>query len=185
MKSFESGMIAVGAVAVLIFALLGGVPPVAAQEVYSIEKDIRVETGGAYLGIEMEDVTTDNMASYKLASERGVIVRNVVKGSPAEAAGLQEKDVILQYAGTAVFSARQMSRLVRETPVGRKVELAVSRDGKPLTLTAKIGKRERGARIAEEEPDVLMFGRPGGHTSDASRCRNSRDPRVPQPPSGR
>ena len=87
-------------------------------------------SSGAYLGIQMADVTASNMSQYKLSSERGVIVRSVVKGSPAEAANLQNGDVILEFAGYPVWSSLQLSRLVQETPVGRKVELIVSRDGK-------------------------------------------------------
>jgi len=164
MGAFKSGMIAATALAVFVLALPGATSPAAAQEVYSIERGVRVEPGGAYLGIEMEDVTADNMASYKLAGERGVIVRSVVKGSPAEAAGLQEKDVILEYAGTAVLSAQQMTRLVRETPSGRKVDLVVSRDGKKVNLAAKIGQKERGPGLMEGEPGVMTFSGPGPRT---------------------
>jgi serine protease Do len=158
---------------------MGAVPLAAAQEVYSIEKDVRVELDGAYLGIEMEDVTTDNMATYKLAGERGVIVRSVVKGSPAEAAGLQEKDVILEYAGTTVMSAQQIRRLVRETPVGRKVDLMVSRDGRKVSLTAKIGKREGGPEITESEPGMMMFGGPGGRTYHFRSPQAGNSPDMP------
>ncbi len=119
----------------------------------SVTNVFRFNTDGSYLGIQMEDVTADNMASYKLNSERGVIVKSVEKPSPAEAAGLQEKDVILEYAGMPVFSSTQFARLVSETPVGRKVELGISREGKRMTVSAKIGKREG---------DLGWNGGPGG-----------------------
>src|SRR4029079_16053180 len=107
-----------------------------------------------------------NMASYQLTDERGVIVRTVEKGSPAEAANLQEKDVILEYAGMPVFSTTQMMRLVQETPEGRKVILGVSRDGKKLDLTVNIGKREgplgQGDRHEFDSGRAFGFGGPGG-----------------------
>lgn len=102
---------------------------------------LRIGDRTAYLGVRMEDVTADNMAKYKLTKEMGVIVSSVEKGSPAEAAAMQENDVILEYCGIPVISATQLARLVEETPIGRKVELLVSRDGKRLTLTAKLGER--------------------------------------------
>lgn len=141
MKSIS--MIARSKIVVLGVALLvaAAVPVTWAQSKRTVTS-IRVDIDESYLGIEMEDVTADNMATYKLTSERGVIVRSVEKGSPAEAGNLLEKDVILEYAGTPVFSTQQFARLVRETPAGRKVDLVVSRDGKKLNLTAKIGKRE-------------------------------------------
>jgi serine protease Do len=126
--------------------------------------------GSSYLGILMEDVTADNMAKYKLNAERGVIVKSVEKGSPAEAANLQENDVILEYEGIPVLSTMQFSRVVRETPVGRKVAIAVSREGKRITLSAQIGKREgpssfeRGFTITPREGDGkgFEFYGPGG-----------------------
>src|SRR5262245_34587570 len=81
--------------------------------------------GGSYLGIEMENVTAENMASYKLNAEAGVIVRSVEKGSPAETANLQEKDVILQYAGMPVFCTMQLEILVLETLGGRGIDLEI------------------------------------------------------------
>jgi serine protease Do len=99
----------------------------------------------AFLGIQMEDVTAENMSTYKLNSERGVIVRSVEKGSPAEAANLKANDVILEYGGNPVWSTMQFSRLVQETPPGRKVDIVVSREGKRMNLTAQIGSVDRRA----------------------------------------
>ena len=96
-----------------------------------------------YLGVEIEDVTAENMSSYKLPSERGVIVRSVEKESPAGYADLKNNDVIVEYAGTPVFSAAQLTRLVSETPPGRKVDLVISRDGAKMTVTAKIAEGDR------------------------------------------
>ncbi len=166
-------------VALAAAALVGliQVPQTQAQA----SRELRVLTvgdEGSYLGIEMEDVTASNMATYKLNAERGVIVRSVEKGSPAEAATLQENDVILEYAGTAVLSAAQFGRMVRETPVGRKVDLVVSRDGKKLNLSVKTGERKgptarvgRGLNVIPEgrawrfegpEGQFFNFRMPGG-----------------------
>jgi hypothetical protein len=95
-----------------------------------------------YLGIQMEDVTSGKLSEYKLNSERGVIVRSVIKGSPAEAANLKEGDVILEFGGFQVWSSAQLARLVEDTPAGRKVELAIIRDGKRMDLTAQVASRD-------------------------------------------
>jgi serine protease Do len=105
--------------------------------------------GTSFLGVRMEDVTAENMAKYKLTAERGVIVKSVEKGSPAEAANLREDDVILEYEGMPVFSTMQLARMVRETPVGRKVAIVVSRDGKKVDLAAQIGRREGPLNLGE------------------------------------
>ena len=132
-----------------------------------------------YLGIQMEDVTSNDVAKHILSGERGVIVKQVEKGSPAETAKIQEKDVILEFSGMPVLSAAQLSRMVHETPVGRKVDIVVSRDGRKLNLTAQIGEREgqpglgrnydmlpgdgRGFEFFGPEGRAFRFRVPGGN----------------------
>jgi len=144
---------------------------------------VRVTLDGAYLGIQLEDVTAENMAKYKLASETGVIVRSVEKGSPAETAGILENDVILDYAGIPVFSASELVRLVQETPVNRTVNLGLSRDGKKINLAVKIGERRdtllndrlnRRLEIIRPGGDLLQFRAP----LDLGRSLNLAVPRV-------
>src|SRR5512137_1051344 len=73
----------------LILAGTGMMPAAQAQSI-SKSRSIRVmQGGGSYLGIQMEDVSSKNMADYKLSTESGVIVKSVDKGSPAESAKLQ------------------------------------------------------------------------------------------------
>jgi serine protease Do len=126
---------------------------------------IRIGGNTAYLGVEMEDVRADSLARYKLTNETGVIVRSVEKGSPAETARLLENDVILEYAGIPVFSAAELTRLVEETPIDRTVPLVVSRDGKKMSLSAKLGKRPSTGATAGEfnsiAPDFFWRTRPG------------------------
>jgi serine protease Do len=123
-----------------------------------------MEGSGAYLGIQMEDVTASNMAAHKLNAERGVIIRSVEKGSPAESAKLQENDVILEYCGIPVISAAQFSRMIRETPPGRMVDLALSRDGKKLPLTAKLGEQHSPEEAYRNLDRNFYFQGPGGRT---------------------
>ncbi len=66
--------------------------------------------------------------------DRGVLVRSVEANSPAERAGLKANDIILQYNKEEVVGARQLSRLVGETPVGRSVDVTVRRDNRDQTF---------------------------------------------------
>jgi len=73
----------------------------------------------------------------------------VEEGSPADKAGLRTADVVVGFNGQPVIGTEQFVRLVRETPAGRTVEISVSRDGTPQTLTATIGSRDESVfRIA-------------------------------------
>jgi serine protease Do len=167
----------------LVLAICGAVPLAKAQR-EEVTRMLEFDRSRSYLGIEMEDVTADNMGTYSLSSERGVIVRSVEQGSPAEAAALQPKDVILEYAGTPVFSTMQMRRLVQETPVGRKVDIAVDRAGKKLVLSARIAERKGSLQSSQRFGDDVPFGGRGGRFFEfrAPDGRNEFFYNVPVPP---
>lgn len=107
-------------------------------------KEIRVvqRSGGGYLGLQLEDVTKDDVSRLKLTEERGALVKHVVEGGAAEKAGVAEGDVILRFEGETVRSAAQLARLVAETPSGRKVSLELSRAGATQRLPVEIGERK-------------------------------------------
>lgn len=140
-------------IALCAFLLSSLAAPLCQAQAQTITKMIQFGAGGPYLGIRMENVTADNMSTYKLKSERGVIVRSVMKGSPAETANLRENDVLLEFAGYPVWSTQQLSRLVQETPVGRNVELVISRDGKRMNLAARIGESDSFGGRADNRMD--------------------------------
>jgi membrane-associated protease RseP (regulator of RpoE activity) len=104
------------------------------------------ESTGAYMGVDIADVTPERLSTLKLKDERGVEVTMVDQDAPAGKAGLKEHDVILSMNGTSVESGAQLRRMIRETPAGRIVTLGVSRDGQPLTL--KVQLADRGKKVA-------------------------------------
>ena len=93
------------------------------------------------IGVRLSDVTADQVKTYKLSKAEGAVVESVNPKSPAATAGLREKDVIVEFDGEHVRSARHLTRLVTETPAGREVALVVMRDGHRtnLHLTTEAG----------------------------------------------
>jgi serine protease Do len=83
---------------------------------------------GSQLGVMVSDVDAKEGA--------GVKIDEVTTDSAAEKAGLKAGDVVVEFDGERVRSARQFTRLVQETPDGRTVKIAVLRDGKRQTLDA-------------------------------------------------
>src|ERR1039458_324971 len=79
----------------------------------------------------------------KLKEEHGAEVTMVDQDAPAAKAGLQEHDVILSLNGSAVESAAQLRRMIKETPPGRAVALCISRDGQPLTIKVQLADRHK------------------------------------------
>lgn len=108
-----------------------------------------------YLGVQLADVDADRARALKLDEERGVEVLKVVPGSPAERAGIRPGDVILSYNGENILGARQLGRLVSETPEARKVKIQLWRDGKTQTVTAAIGQPYR-TKVVPKDFDLAM-----------------------------
>ena len=79
----------------------------------------------------------------KLKEEHGAEVTMVDQDAPAGKAGLHEHDVIVSLNGTAVESAAQLRRMIKETPPGRVVNLGISRDGQPLTIKVQLADRHK------------------------------------------
>jgi len=102
----------------------------------SVRAAVQIVAGkGRRLGVSVSDVEDTDAATSKLASPGGVVVDEVVADSPAEKGGLKKGDVIVEFDGEKVRGSRQFSRLVQETPSGRKVQANVMRDGQRVTLT--------------------------------------------------
>jgi C-terminal processing protease CtpA/Prc len=101
---------------------------------------------GAYLGVDVQDVTKDRLPALKLKEERGAEVTMVDQDGPAGKAGLKEGDVILSFNGEKVESAETLKRMIHETPSGRSVALGISRNGQSQNVNAMLGDRKDLAR---------------------------------------
>jgi serine protease Do len=95
-----------------------------------------------FLGVHIEDINRENMNRYGLQREpRGVGITQVVANSPAERAGLRERDVILKFDKEPVTSVRKLNRLISEVAPEHTVSLTISRSGDEREITATLGKR--------------------------------------------
>ena len=102
---------------------------------------------GGRLGVSIRDLTDDDLKTVKGAAQ-GVIVEDVDTDSAAQKAGVKTGDVIVEYDSERVRTARQFTRLVQESPVGRTVPLAVMRDGQRVALNVE--RREESFRYFDE-----------------------------------
>src|SRR6266508_1740308 len=112
----------------------------------------RVDRG--WLGVTIQPLTPELAKGLGLPTPQVALVASVADGSPAQKAGLGQGDVITEYNGRKVARSDDLPRAVAETPVGREVLLTVLRNGKPVTVTAKIAQLE--------EPEQKVVAQPGG-----------------------
>jgi serine protease Do len=100
---------------------------------------------GSRIGVSVSDIEDGKDAKDAKdtkAPKAGVVVDSVDPGGPADKAGVKAGDVITEFDGERVRSVRQFSRLVTETPGGRAVAVAISRNGQRSTMT--VTAEERG-----------------------------------------
>ncbi len=79
-------------------------------------------------------MTADLAKSFGLESDKGALIANVEKDTPAEKAGLKAGDIILEYDGKPIAESNELPRLVAVTPIDKKVRLGIYRDGKRLDV---------------------------------------------------
>ena len=87
---------------------------------------------GSQIGVSIRDLRDDDKAA-----QAGVVVEDVTADSPAQKAGIRTGDVITEFDGERVRSVRQFTRLVQETPAGRKAQAVVLRDGQRVNVTVE------------------------------------------------
>lgn len=88
-----------------------------------------------FIGIVMQSLNPElSQALGKNAPEKGALVSEVQKGSPADRAGIRAGDVVLRVAGTPTQDSREVQQAVLAQKVGTKVEIEVWRDGKKQTI---------------------------------------------------
>jgi serine protease Do len=107
---------------------------------------IRMLGGDSEIGVSIRDVSEADVQREKLSAAAGALVVDVRGESPAEKAGLRKGDVIVEFDDERVRSARQLSRLVEETPPGRTVRLSAMRGGQRVDL-----------QITPESPERLAW----------------------------
>ena len=128
-----------------------------------------INNGGGRIGVAVMDLETD-------AQTAGVRIDTVEDDSPAAKAGLQKGDIVVEFDGERVRSVRQFTRLVSETPPGRQVTAAVTRDGSRVSVNITPRESSSGLHV---------FGDNTWRVLDEARAmaRIAPRPATPRPPS--
>ena len=101
-----------------------------------------------WLGVGIQELTPALEKSFGLKDQGGVLVADVFKDSPAEKAGIEPGDVITLFDGKKVPEAKDLSRVVASTPVGKTVEVTLVRNGDVIERSVKLGEMKDTSQTA-------------------------------------
>ncbi len=126
-----------------------------------------------WLGVMIQDVTSDLAESFGLKDAKGALVSDVVPDGPADRAGIKQGDIIIEVDGKDIDEMNKLPRLVATLHVEKEVRVKIIRDGKEKTFKVVIGEypeerilysreqigEELGMTIVELTPEIAkQFG---------------------------
>ncbi len=138
---------------------------VAANIVDQLVSAGRVARG--WLGVQIQNVTSDIAESLGMDEPRGAIVSSIVAGGPADRAGFRRMDVITAVNGDEIDGSAELTRRVGSFGAGEEVVFNVLRDDEQIVVRATLGDRpgeseldgmQRDPSMNPEAPETVFFG---------------------------
>jgi Do/DeqQ family serine protease len=111
-----------------------------------------------WLGVAIQDVTDELATSFGVREREGVLVADVIKGGPAEKAGVRPGDVVVEFNGSKIREVPDLQRRVASVTPGETVKLTVVRDKQPVAVSVAIGEmpsEEAAVAAVERETEGL------------------------------
>jgi serine protease Do len=99
-----------------------------------------------WLGVLIQDVTSDLAESFGMDQPRGALIARVLPDSPSEAAGVKVGDVILAFNGVPITTSSELPPLVGRSDINEASELEILRNGKAMKIRVNIGE------LPDQEP---------------------------------
>jgi serine protease Do len=100
-----------------------------------------------FLGMHVQGMSLETAAALNLKSTNGILVRDVAVGGPADQAGIKRGDLILKFDGQAIDAFERMVKVAGATRPGQEAKVELLREGKPMTLTMKMGAWTEAWRV--------------------------------------
>lgn len=119
-----------------------------------------------WFGVNIQALTPELAQEFKVKGEEGVLIADVVSGSPAEEAGIERGDVVLEFDGKEVRDPAHLKNMVANTPPGKTVKIKISRNGEIKTVratmkelpdklqAAKMENQLRGVTVQNLTPEI-------------------------------
>ena len=105
-----------------------------------------VKTGGVtrgWIGVEVQEITPALADSFKLGGQRGALIAGVLRGGPADKAGIKPGDVLVEVQGKSVADPTAMLNLIAALAPGAPAKMKLKRQGQVVDATINVGRRPK------------------------------------------
>lgn len=140
------------------------------------------ETRRGWLGVRIQPVTDDIAESLGMKNSEGALIAGIIKGSPVDDGTIVAGDVVKKFDGREIKEVRDLTRMVAESAVGKKVEIELIRKGETKTVSVTLGRLEDGEKQMtengetpgnpEKPAETKVLGMTIGELTDEARKAN-------------
>jgi len=96
-----------------------------------------------WIGVEVQEITPALAESFKLPSSRGALIAGVLRGGPADKAGVKPGDVLVEVQGKPVADPTAMLNLIAALAPGAPAKMKLKRQGQDVEATINVGRRPK------------------------------------------
>jgi serine protease Do len=111
------------------------------------------EVTRGWLGVSIQSLSQELREYYRVENGTGVLVVQVFKGDPADKAGIEPQDIILEVNGKKVKTKQDVTRMIADIGVGETAKIRILRNGREKTFTVKIAKRDEDKIASKDRRD--------------------------------
>ena len=99
-----------------------------------------------WIGVEVQDISAELAESFRLSGTKGTLIAGVLRGGPAERAGVKPGDILVAVESSPVVDSTNMLNLIAALEPGKQATLKILRNRAEMLIEVNVGKRPKPSR---------------------------------------